>query len=197
MPWHQFANAVDRMTLRDLSESVADISLRVEAVELRCLHDRVDRCGALTADVGTSEEVVLAPERDAADGILGDVVVGFEAAVVEEPAEHLAPSQSVSESIGQWGLGRELGQRPGSPTEEAVDQRCRLGALLHALVRRNAARRGLNRIDRRDPVQRFLGDRRLSCLPDVEDLPAAMRPGGNLDDRSRPMPMLGTRPCTA
>jgi len=70
--WHQLINPIDRMTLCDPFENVAEIGFRVEAVELRRLHDRVDRCGALTAGVGTSEEVVLASERDAADSILGD-----------------------------------------------------------------------------------------------------------------------------
>jgi len=176
------------MPLRDPRESVAEIGLRVDAIELRRLYDRVDRRGTLAAGVGTGEEVILAPQCDGADGVLSDVVVSFKAAIGREPAERLAPCQGVPESIGQRGLGRELSQRSGCPVEEAVDQRGCLLALPYALSWHHAARLGLDLIDHRDPIERFFGDWRLGRLPDIEDLPAAMRPAGDLNDRPRPGP---------
>jgi hypothetical protein len=42
----------------------------------------------------------------------------------------------------------------------------------------------LDHIDRGDPIERLLGDRRFRRVPNIEDLPSAVHPAGNFGDRS-------------
>jgi len=77
--------------LGDPGESVAQIGFRVDAVELGRLRDRIEGGCALAAGVGAGEEVVLAPQRDPAQGVLGDVVIRFEAGIDGEARQRVAP----------------------------------------------------------------------------------------------------------
>jgi hypothetical protein len=54
----------------DAGQHVGEVMLRVDVVELGRLNQRVDRRDAATAGVGTGEQVVLAANRDAAQGPL-------------------------------------------------------------------------------------------------------------------------------
>jgi hypothetical protein len=53
------------MTVGNARESVSEIGLGAEAVELRRLNDRVDRRGMMPAGIGANNEIVLSPQRDA------------------------------------------------------------------------------------------------------------------------------------
>jgi len=85
------------MPVGDLGERGAEIDFRVHAVELGGLHDSVYRRRSVAAGIGTGEEVILAPERDSAHGILGDVVVDLEPRVCDEAAERPAALDRVAE----------------------------------------------------------------------------------------------------
>jgi hypothetical protein len=83
-PGKQFVNARDRMAVGDAGEDVAQPGFRVEAVELGGADERVHRRGAVAAGVGAGEGPVPAAQRDAAQRVLGDVVVRLQPGVVEE-----------------------------------------------------------------------------------------------------------------
>jgi len=74
IPRRQLADAVD-LVIGNAGEDVAQIGFGVEVVELGGFDEGVDGGGALTAGIGSCEEIVLAAESDAADGALGGVVV--------------------------------------------------------------------------------------------------------------------------
>jgi hypothetical protein len=59
----------------DSFDHVAQISLRVDSIELRGADEAVHRGCALALRVQAAEQVVLAPERDGAKRALGGVVV--------------------------------------------------------------------------------------------------------------------------
>jgi hypothetical protein len=67
----------------DTRQHVGEVALRVELVEVGAFDQRVHRRGAATAGVGAGEQVVLAADRDAAQGALGRVVVERKSAMVE------------------------------------------------------------------------------------------------------------------
>ena len=56
-------------------EDVAQPGLRIDAVELGRLDQRVEGSGALAAGVGAGKEVVLPSQRDGTQGPLGGVIV--------------------------------------------------------------------------------------------------------------------------
>ena len=83
VPGQQFGDAVDRV-VGDAGEHVAQPGLRIEAVELGGLDQRVDGRGALAAGVGAGEQPVLPAEGDGADRPLGGIVVDLQAPVVAD-----------------------------------------------------------------------------------------------------------------
>ncbi len=63
VPWQEFSDAAD-WVFRDMAKNVAQVSFRVEAVELGRADERIERGGAFPAAVRSGEEVVFASERD-------------------------------------------------------------------------------------------------------------------------------------
>lgn len=74
VPGEQFVDVTGWM-VGDAGQHVGDIELRIEAIELGALDQRVHRGGAVAASVGAGEEIVLATDGDTAQGALGRVVV--------------------------------------------------------------------------------------------------------------------------
>src|SRR6266849_448192 len=70
----------------------------------------------------------LPSERDPAQGVFGDIVVGFEAAVGGEARQRVAPLGRIAQRLGQRRLRRQLDHGLVGPTEERREQRLRLGA---------------------------------------------------------------------
>jgi hypothetical protein len=67
----------------DTGKNFAEIGLGIEAVKSGCAGQGVEDGGAFAATVGASEEVVLASERDTAQGAFGGRVVDLDYAIVD------------------------------------------------------------------------------------------------------------------
>jgi len=89
-----------------LVQDIAEIAFWIYPVEPRRLNQGVDRRRPLAALVRTCEEIILPAERDAAHGVLGDVVVRLQTPVGEEEGQRLAPLERVAEGLGELGLRR-------------------------------------------------------------------------------------------
>jgi hypothetical protein len=107
-PGHQFGDAVDRVAVGDPDEGVGEISFRVYAIQFGGLQDRVHGGSALAAGITAGEEPIASAEDDAADGVFGDVVVGFEPGVGGGAGERGAPLDYVAQCLGQFRSRREL-----------------------------------------------------------------------------------------
>ena len=104
IPRHQIVEPVDWMTFGNLRQSVAQVCLWVDAVELRGVDEGVDGCGPVTAGVRTCEEIILPAHGDAAHGVLGNVVVHLQPPVGDEPGQSLAAVDRIAECIRQGGF---------------------------------------------------------------------------------------------
>src|SRR3546814_2745046 len=78
-------------------DNVGDIGLRLDAVELRGLDDRVDGGGAFAAGLRSGEQPVLAADRDRSDGALGDVVVDLRHAFLRVAGERVPAFAAIGE----------------------------------------------------------------------------------------------------
>jgi hypothetical protein len=65
MPGQQIVDPVDRV-VGDAGEDVAQVRLRIEAVQGRGLDERVENRGPTTAGVRAGKEVILTAQRDRA-----------------------------------------------------------------------------------------------------------------------------------
>ena len=65
VPGQQLADAIDRM-VGDAAEHLAQISFRVEFVELGSLNERVGGCGALPTGIRACEQIVLPAQHNLA-----------------------------------------------------------------------------------------------------------------------------------
>lgn len=61
MPGQQIADPIDRV-IRYVRQHIAQISLRIDAIEFGTADERVHRGGALAAAVGAQEHKILAPQ---------------------------------------------------------------------------------------------------------------------------------------
>jgi len=86
-PRHEFGDAVRGVSRGNLGQKITEPGFRIDAVELGGLDQRIDGGGALTALVRACKGPVAAAQRNAAQAVLGAVVVRLEAAVVAEAGQ--------------------------------------------------------------------------------------------------------------
>ncbi len=72
------------MSAGDASQHILEVGEGLDVVELRSADEVAHRCPACGAAVGSGEQVVLAAERDGANGTLDGVGVEFNARVLEQ-----------------------------------------------------------------------------------------------------------------
>src|SRR3974390_3891171 len=70
VPGEEFSEAASRV-VGEAEEQVSEIVLRVEAVELGALDQRIERSGAAAAGIGAGKQIILAANGDTAQGALG------------------------------------------------------------------------------------------------------------------------------
>src|SRR5215469_10136837 len=106
-----------------MREHVGEIVLRVEAVELGALDQCVECTGAAAAGIGAGKQIILAANRDAAQGALSGIVVERQSAVVEA-AHQRGPARShITEGLGELGFARELAQGLLRPSSQCLSNR--------------------------------------------------------------------------
>src|SRR5271169_4748740 len=110
VPGEQFVDAIDRV-VGDAGDDVGEPSLGVDAVEASGPYERVHYGGSTAAFVGASEEVVLAPQGQRADGAFGGVVRHFEPAVVDEAGESCPARGRIANGAGERTLAADFGER--------------------------------------------------------------------------------------
>jgi hypothetical protein len=82
VPGQKVGDASGRV-VGDPGQDIGEIGLRIDAVELCRLDQRVHSSCASATGIGPGKEVILAANSNAAQGALGRIVVEAEAAVLE------------------------------------------------------------------------------------------------------------------
>jgi hypothetical protein len=108
----------DRM-LDDAREDLAQVILWVETVQLRRLGRRIDRGGALPADIGTGEQPIFTAQGDWAHRAFGGIVVQGDAAVAENQSQRVPARQGVTDRHCDIALARH--PRQGGVPERVND----------------------------------------------------------------------------
>ena len=93
------------MSTRKGIEDASEIGVRIEAVELGRLRQRIDDRSPTAAFVGPEEEEVLARYGDGSQGALSGVVVDGETPVTGVAREGVPTVESISQRFGCIGLG--------------------------------------------------------------------------------------------
>ena len=101
VPWEQFAEPVDRVTLGRAIDHIGEPSLRIEAVEFGAFQHGVEDCGALAAGIGSEEQEILAGNGDAAQCPLGDIIVDGEPAITGIAGQRLPAAQRVLDRFSE------------------------------------------------------------------------------------------------
>ena len=95
VPWEQFAEPVDRVTLGRAIDHIGEPSLRIEAIEFGAFQHGVEDCGALAAGIRSEEQEIFTGNGNAAQGTLGDVIVNREPAIAGIAGQRLPAAQRV------------------------------------------------------------------------------------------------------
>ena len=107
-------------------QRILEVGEGLDVVELRGADEGEDRCPACGAAIGSGEQVVLAAERDGANGTLDGVGVEFNAPVIEEAAKATPTVQCIADRIGKAATGRNVSELRLEPSLHRRDQRKRL-----------------------------------------------------------------------
>src|SRR6516165_9986296 len=134
--------------------------------------------------VVAGEECVLAIENNGADAALDDVGIELDAAIIEEAGEPDPVVKAVADLLSDCSLGGHAGELVLEPYLEREDE-WSAAFLAHraALVGARTADRLLDRVERRDALERFAGDRRVAALGEVEEVAPQMCPAEGQRDR--------------
>jgi hypothetical protein len=105
----------------DTGKYISQPGLRINAVELGCLDQRVGNGSRSAAAVRAHKKVILPPESYASHAAHCGVVVDTQTAIVEIRVQPLEASQAITNGTGQSRLARdlrELGLQPRLSTPE-------------------------------------------------------------------------------
>ena len=100
--WQQFSDAACWLRGQPL-EHVAQVRIRIVAVEPRRVHEAHDRRGALARAQTAGEQPVVAPQRNGPDLVLHPVVIDGQLAIVDEARERCPAVQAVVDRLGRGG----------------------------------------------------------------------------------------------
>ena len=114
VPGQEFSDEASRV-VGDAEEQVSEIVLRVEAVELGALDQRIERSGAAAAGIGAGKQIILAANGDTAQGALGGIVVERQPAVIETTDQRGPARPHIAEGLGKFGFARKLAHRIVGP----------------------------------------------------------------------------------
>ena len=89
------------MAFADAVEDVGQPDLRVHAVELGGLEQRIRRGRPLAAAIRAGEQLVLAPDRDAVQRVLGKVVVDLEPSVLGVGEQRGLQLDGIAQRLGK------------------------------------------------------------------------------------------------
>jgi len=107
IPRQQFVEPIDGV-IRDALEHVVQVGEGLDVVELGGADEGVERRGALSAGIGSGEEIILSAQGDTAQRTFGVVVVDLDAPVVEIAGQGRPAGERVADGLGEFGFDRDL-----------------------------------------------------------------------------------------
>ncbi|MNV58527.1 hypothetical protein D3C71_1509070 [compost metagenome] len=167
-------------------EHIAQIRLRIEPVQLGRFHQTVNRRGPLASSVRTHEEIVGSAKGHAAQGALSRVVVDLDAAIVTVAGQRCPARERIANRLGQFRLPGDLAQHAREPSTQVIQQRPGAGlSHLASHVGRLTPDLGFDRVQRRNALQRLLGNRarhEALALMQIPEGAARVSPASRFDD---------------
>ena len=170
--------------IRDTSENIGQIGLRIDAAHLCGFDDGIDTSGALSADIGATEEIILATENRRSHAALGGVVAHFQPTVRQVAQQRVPSCESIANGPGECALAADPFQRSLKKQLQLDQSRPGiLDAREQALVRWLAANAALDDEQGGDALDRFQRDRRGRGVVNVVEFPAYVTSTRHLDQR--------------
>src|ERR1700726_4083911 len=109
--------------IRDASENIGQIGLRIDAAHLCRFDDGVDTSGALSAGIGATEEIIFATENWHSHAALGGVVAHFQPTVREVAQQRVPSCEGIADSSGERALAADPFQGSLEESLQLVQQR--------------------------------------------------------------------------
>src|SRR5215813_7949462 len=176
VPGQQLGQTRARPALGHTIDDVGEIGLRIEAVETSRFNDCVYVCRAQAPLVASQEEKILPRYGDGPHPPLGDIIIDGETAIAGIARKSIPTAEAVLECLAERALQRQPLAFALEPSLERGQERHGTGLPLgEPDVGGLAVDLSLDGIERAYPAQRFLRDRRLGCVENVEEVSAGMR----------------------
>lgn len=123
VPWEEVVELIGGVSVGHSGEDVGEPCMRLDGVEFRGFDERGHGCPALASAIGAGEQMVLATERDRADGALDRIGIELDAAIVEEPGQAIPASERIADCLGKLAARGESGELTLQPCMQGIDQR--------------------------------------------------------------------------
>ncbi len=183
VPRQELVDAVDRVAVSEAVKDICQPGPRFDVIEFRGGDQGGDCRPSVGATVGAGEEVVLATERDRTDGAFNGVGIEVNPTILEEPAERQPSGERIADRLGETAAlwqARQLMLEPGLQVVHDREGPRAPGGV--SAGGGTAPDLRLDRVERCDPAQDLLRDRRASRLMYVVKLAPCVRPaGGQID----------------
>jgi hypothetical protein len=139
----------------DSGEYLAEVGLRIQAIQLGRSDQTVERGGALAAGVGTREQKILPSQGHRAQGAFHGLV-DFDASVLAISRQRSPARERVSDGRRKIRLPRSLAGGLAEPLLEVLEQRCcACLTLCLALCRRSTSDILFDFVQRTDALERL------------------------------------------
>src|SRR5262249_48701609 len=176
VPGQQLGQTGARPALGHTIDDIGEIGVRIESVEPGRFDDRVYVCRAQATFVAAQEEEILPRYGDGPQSSLGDIVIYGETAVAGIARERLPTAAALRDCLAKWPLQGQSSAFLLEPTLELDQQGHGTGLPLgESDIGGITLDLSLDGVERTYPTQRFLRDRRLGRVENVEEVPACMR----------------------
>jgi len=176
VPGQQLRKTRARPALGQTIDDVGEIRVRIESVEPSRFHDRVYVRRPQATFVAAQEKKILPRHGNGPQPSFRGIVIDGETAVAGIARKRIPTAEAVLEGLAERAF---QGQPPALGLEPALEL-CQLRHGTGLPLGESdggglAVDLGLDGVERTYPAQRFLRDRRLGRIENVEEIPACMR----------------------
>src|SRR5215813_2819405 len=185
IPRQELVQPIDRV-LCDACEYVAQIRLGLQAVELGCPYDGVERRRPSATRIRTSKKPILSTYSNAAEGILHGIVADLQPAVIDVARQSDPARARIADRLGQLAASGNTLELLIEPSGQLFQSRFgQLRAYLLAHVRGLVRDWALDVEEYADPLEALFGNRRTVRVVYIEEEASRVAPTSDLGDRTR------------
>ena len=183
VPRQQLVESIDRMSIDQALEHVAQVGVGFDAVHLGSFNQRTQRRPSRSTIIRARKKMILAAECNGTNRALNGIGVELDAAIMQEPGEPISARQRIADRVGELAAARRAAELLLEPDLQLFDKRFgERPPLGHSERGGQAADARLDGTEFANSPQHLSRNRRAICLEEFVEVAPRMRPTSGQDD---------------